>query len=100
MTFEQFETSLGQQEASEGLSPYLAALWSEKRGDWKSAHELIQDISTKQAARIHAYLHRREGDESNARYWYRQADEKFPSGQTLDQEWRILVDRFLSVAAD
>lgn len=100
MTFEEFLASLGRKEAPEGLSPYLDALWREKRGDWKAAHEIIQDIPTKEAARIHAYLHRREGDESNARYWYRQAAEVFPSGQTLDEEWRHLIERFLSEAAD
>jgi hypothetical protein len=99
MTFAQFESSLNRpqppEELAEGSAPYLIALWREKRGEWDAAHEIVQDISTKTAARIHAYLHRREGDESNARYWYRQAGEAFPSGQTLDEEWRSLVERLL-----
>jgi DNA-directed RNA polymerase specialized sigma24 family protein len=99
MTFAQFESSLNQQQPPEGLaeelSPYLTALWREKRGDWDAAHEIVQDISTKTAAHLHAYLHRREGDESNARYWYRQAGVVFPSGLTLDEEWRDLVARLL-----
>jgi hypothetical protein len=95
MTFDQFESSLKQQRPPEGLSPYLTALWRDGSGDWDAAHEIVQDISTKTAARLHAYLHRKEGDESNARYWYRQAGESFPSGQTLDEEWRDLVERLL-----
>jgi hypothetical protein len=99
MTFAEFESSLNQQQPPDGLaeesSPYLTALWRDKLGDWDAAHEIVQDISTKTAARIHAYLHRREGDESNARYWYGQAGEAFPSGQTLDEEWRSLVERLL-----
>ncbi len=95
MTFDEFESSLSQQRPPDGLSPYLTALWHDKRGDWRTAHEIVQDIDTKTASRLHAYLHRREGDESNARYWYRQAGESFPEGQTLDEEWRSLVERLL-----
>jgi hypothetical protein len=95
MTFDQFEASLNQQRPPEGLSPYLTALWRDKRGDWDAAHEIVQDIPTKTAARLHAYLHRKEGDESNALYWYRQAGEALPSDQTLDEEWRDLVERLL-----
>lgn len=95
MTFAQFESSLNQEQPPEGLSPYLTALWREKRGDWDAAHDIVQDVSTKTASHIHAYLHRREGDESNARYWYRQAGEDFPSGLTLDDEWRSIVERLL-----
>lgn len=95
MTFDQFESSLNRQEPPEGLSPYLAALWRDKQGDWDAAHEIVQEINTSAASRIHAYLHRKEGDESNARYWYRQAGESFPLGQTLDDEWRELVERLL-----
>lgn len=95
MTFDEFESSLNQQQPPDDLSPYLIALWRDQRGDWGAAHEIVQDISTKAAAHIHAYLHRREGDESNARYWYGHAGEAFPSGQTLDEEWRDLVKRLL-----
>lgn len=68
-----------------GLLPYLLALWYERRGDWNRAHEIVQDLDTREAAAVHAYLHRREGDESNARYWYRRANKPFPAGQSLDQ---------------
>ena len=95
MTFDQFESSLNDQRPPDGWSPYLTALWHDKRGDWDRAHKIVQDIETQLAARLHAYLHRREGDESNARYWYGQAKESFPSNQTLDEEWRSLVERLL-----
>jgi len=95
MTIDQFESSLNQDQPPEGLSPYLTALWREKSGGWDAAHEIVQDISTKTAACIHAYLHRRRGDESNARYWYGEAGETFPSDRTLDEEWHDLVERLL-----
>jgi hypothetical protein len=95
MTFDEFESSLNEDEPPAGLSPYLTALWLERHGDWDAAHKIVQDISAQTASRLHAYLHRKEGDESNARYWYRQANESFPMGQTLDEEWRELVERLL-----
>lgn len=91
MNFEEFENSLTDNQPPATLSPYLTALWHERQGDWNKAHEIVQDINTETAARIHAYLHRREGDESNAGYWYRTARRPFPTGQTLDEEWKALV---------
>ena len=95
MTFDQFESSLSRQQPPEGLSPYLNALWRDRRGDWDAAHEIVQDISTKTAARLHAYLHRKEGDESNARYWYRHAG-KTPATGSLDDEWRAIAETLLA----
>lgn len=73
---------------------YLQALWHDARNNWMEAHRLIQDIPDKHAARIHAYLHRKDGDEGNARYWYHKADTSFPD-QTAEQEWQTLVEMFL-----
>jgi hypothetical protein len=42
------------------------------------------------AARIHAYLHRVEGDLSNARYWYGQAGVT-PTTDSLEEEWERLA---------
>ena len=77
------------------LTPYLAAMWWEKRGDWERAHQIVQDIETETAALIHAYLHRREGDDPNARYWYSRAGRAFPGGIELDDEWRTLTIELL-----
>ncbi|MGH9844728.1 MAG: hypothetical protein ACREEM_38920 [Blastocatellia bacterium] len=98
MTFNQFEASLtggaGAEPPAE-LSPYLVALWHDARGDWTTAHEIVQDLHTQTAARVHAYIHRKEGDESNARYWYGTAGTTFPGRQSLEEEWRGLVEEFL-----
>lgn len=95
MTYAEFTASLQSPPAPANLSPYLAALWHERRNDWHRAHEIVQDIETTTAARVHAYLHRREGDEANARYWYRRAGHSFPEGQTLDEEWESLARALL-----
>jgi hypothetical protein len=51
----------------------------------------VQQLDTVMAARIHAYLHRKEGDNWNSRYWYRQAGAMFPAGMSLEEEWDALA---------
>ena len=81
------------EELQDSWSPYLKALYWDKKGNWTKAHEIIQDLETKEAAWIHAYLHRKEGDEWNAGYWYRRAHQEFFKG-SLDQEWSLLWNHF------
>jgi hypothetical protein len=90
-----FEESLMQSSPPAGLSAAVEALWHERHGDWDLAHKVAQDISGPEGAWVHAYLHRREGDESNAAYWYRQAGKPIMRG-SLDDEWRAMVDALLN----
>jgi hypothetical protein len=93
MTIGQFKSSL-QASLPAGLSVYLESLWYDGTGDWEKSHTIIQDIDDKNAAWIHAYLHRKEGDIWNADYWYRRAGKTRPAA-TLDEEWENLVIAFL-----
>lgn len=79
------------------LSGPLAALWWAKNGDWDRAHKLVQDEAGADAAWVHAYLHRCEGDFGNAGYWYAQARKPAASGD-LDAEWSALVAALLTQA--
>lgn len=63
-----------------GLSRALQALWHEARGEWDAAHTLAQEAGGNDGAWVHAYLHRKEGDEANAGYWYRRAGRTPASG--------------------
>ena len=74
----------------ESWSPELRALVTEARGDWDGAHRMVQELETRAAAWVHAYLHRREGDLANAGYWYRRAG-RSPSSADLEIEWREIV---------
>lgn len=69
----------------------LKSLWHEARGDWEASHTIAQDIHSELGNWIHAYLHRKEKDEWNAGYWYRQANRPFPK-LTLDEEFKELVE--------
>ncbi|MBK5970631.1 MULTISPECIES: hypothetical protein [Thiorhodovibrio] len=75
--------------------PCLAALWFDAKGDWNRAHEIVQSLPDGPpetgAARIHAYLHRKEGDLWNSRYWHRRAGSDFPDHLSVQEEWAQLV---------
>ena len=76
------------------LSPPLSALWWAAKGNWDQAHKIVMNDSGKDAAWVHAYLHRVEGDLENARYWYRQAGKPAASG-ALPAEWVAIVSELL-----
>jgi len=76
----------------------LAALWWAKKGDWDKAHRLVMDEASGEAAWVHAYLHRVEGDLGNAGYWYRQARKPTATG-ALDAEWTAIAETLLNAAA-
>lgn len=81
------------------LSPALRALWFDRSGSWERAHEEVQYEEDQSSAAAHAYLHRKEGDLWNARYWYKRAKRKEFKG-SLEQEWESLVREFLDHCAD
>ena len=86
-----FKASLANAKPVDGLAPPLAALWWAAKGDWDAAHKIVMNEDSKDAAWVHAYLHRVEGDLSNAGYWYRRAG-KPAANDTLDVEWQRIVD--------
>lgn len=89
------ESSLAEATPPPGLPPLVEALWHERHGDWTRAHEITQDLDGADAAWVHAYLHRREGDLSNAAYWYRLAS-KPATRVNLDDEWREIAEALLA----
>jgi hypothetical protein len=97
VTPEAYSLTLSSETPPERLNAPLAALWWAKKGDWDKAHRIVMDDSGKDAAWVHAYLHRVEGDLSNAGYWYRQAHKPTPTG-ALDAEWAALVEALLARA--
>jgi len=80
-----------------GLSPLLVALWHAARNEWDSAHRIAQDDGSADGAWVHAYLHRVEGDEGNAGYWYRRAA-KPHCERSLESEWTEIVTALLPAA--
>jgi hypothetical protein len=87
MDFQTFKASLSQDHPPAGLSASLKALWLDAKGNWDGAHDALQgQPDAGGPAWVHAYLHRVEGDLSNARYWYNRAG-KPASTRPLVEEW-------------
>lgn len=98
MDLDLFKASLSGAEPPPGIGELLRALWFDANGDWDEAHRIAQDVTTSEGARVHAYLHRKEGDAANARYWYRSAGAAVESG-ALDAEWEKLARHLLAQGA-
>ncbi len=90
-----FKSSLAEAAPPAGLSPALAGLWWDAKGDWDRAHECAQERDDAAGTAVHAYLHRKEGDLSNAGYWYRRAGRPVAQG-TLTEEWEALAGELLA----
>jgi hypothetical protein len=76
------------------LAPTAQALWWAAKGDWDRAHKIVQDDKSREAAWVHAYLHRVEGDLPNARYWYSTAGKPVAAGP-LAVEWQAIAAALL-----
>jgi hypothetical protein len=99
MDFQTFKFSLGQAEPPAELSPPLEALWHQAKGKWENAHELVQGETTEAAAWVHAFLHRVEGDASNAGYWYRIAGRPH-CNNSLSTEWQEIASHLLGASTE
>jgi hypothetical protein len=89
-----FTRSLTQPAPPAGLLPALEALWWDAKGDWARAHNLINDLETRDAMAVHAYLHRKEGNAANAGYWYRRSTSDYRR-PTLQDEFAALLAALL-----
>ena len=94
MNFEEFQSSLTGDGPPPELPLILAALWWDFKGEWTKAHECAQQRETPEHAWVHAYLHRKEGDLDNARYWYGRAARPVFSG-SLEDERREIAEALL-----
>jgi hypothetical protein len=88
--FESFKESLVAKEPPADISLALQALWHAAKGDWHGAHERAQAQEDRDGAWVHAYLHRQEGDDANAAYWYRRAG-KPVALESLEEEWESIA---------
>jgi hypothetical protein len=90
----EFKASLSGAAPAQDIDAPLAALWWAAKGNWDKAHKIAQDVETVDAAWVHAYLHRVEGDLGNAGYWYRQAGQPVAK-DSLEAEWERMASALL-----
>jgi hypothetical protein len=90
MTLADFKRTLTATTAPRSCAPALAALWWARKGDWDKAHKIVMDDDGRDAAWVHAYLHRLEDDAGNAAYWYKAANKPVATG-ALEAEWDAIA---------
>jgi len=95
VTPEAFKHSLAKDRPPVSGASALASLWWLKKGDWERAHAIVMDDDGRDAAWVHAHLHRVEDDQSNARYWYQKARKPVAVG-ALEDEWDAIVATLLA----
>lgn len=76
---------------------HIKALWHDARGDWEKAHTIIENTIELSSSWVHAYLHRKEGDQWNAEFWYRQAGKPVPNC-SITEEWSNIASSYFSIA--
>ena len=94
MDLQAFRETLKLQFPPDNLVLPLAALWWDAKGDWAQAHSLVDSLDSQQGMAVHAYLHRKEGADWNANYWYTRAGRTFRR-PSLEAEWEALVTGLL-----
>ena len=99
MNLEEFKLSVSDELPPIDINDLLQALWIEAKGDWDTAHSIAQENLSNNGSWVHAYLHRKEGDLSNASYWYSRAGRKRPE-ISLQQEWDYIVSTLLAKSVD
>jgi hypothetical protein len=95
MTLDEFRQSLIATAPPFGLTHALTGLWWDAKGDWRKAHESAQQDERSEGSWVHAYLHRKEGDQNNAAYWYSRAGRPV-CREPLDAEWLSIARVLLS----
>lgn len=92
--FESFQLTLTDKEPSPNWPDALRSLWYDAKGNWEASHDIAQEMHNNMGSWIYAYLHRKEGDEFNARFWYRQAGKPFLT-ISFEEEHKQMVELFL-----
>lgn len=96
MTLREFKEAIQTAEKPIHLSQHLEAMFEDALGNWDRAHEIAQSCNDLYGNLIHAYLHRKEGDQWNAKYWYDKTDRQIPS-HSLEQEWEEISEELLTL---
>lgn len=94
-TYKDFQETLRAAHPPGAWPEALRALWYDANDDWEASHNIAQDMHSSLGSWIHAYLHRKEGDEFNAGYWYGRANKPFPK-VGLEEEHEYIVKYVLN----
>lgn len=94
MNYNEFIVLRDEGKIPDDIPMLLQALLLDAVGDWDNAHKIAQNVFTRDGSWVHAYLHREEGDRSNAAYWYSNAGRRMPDTK-LEEEWEEISRELL-----
>ena len=94
MNLDSYRKSLDGDAPPTDLTGVQKAMWFAAKGDWDMAHKLAQADNSPTGAWVYAYLHRVEGDENNAGYWYARAGKPHSTAR-LQTEWAEIANELL-----
>ena len=94
MKYDEFIVMRDEGNIPDDIPLLLQSLLLDAVGDWDSAHRIAQNVFTNDGSWVHAYLHRKEGDRSNAAYWYNNAGRRMPE-KKLEDEWEEISRELL-----
>lgn len=78
-------------DASTTTARLKAAVASARSGRWDDAHDIAQALEGEPMADwLHAVLHKIEGDDGNARYWYRRCGKRLKISAILQPSLPLL----------
>ncbi|MGI9550740.1 MAG: hypothetical protein ACR2MT_06030 [Aurantibacter sp.] len=92
--YSEFQESLSASTPLTNWPEGLKSMWYDSKNDWEASHDIAQEMHNDLGSWIHAYLHRKEGDEFNAGYWYRRAGKPFAK-VSLEEEHQEIVEFIL-----
>ena len=95
MSVDEFKATLAAGTPPARLDAPLTALWWDAKGDWDKAHACVDSGASENDVRVHAYLHRKEGNLDNASYWYQRIGRSLPE-ITLEAEGDALLSDLLA----
>lgn len=94
--YQNFKLTLEDNRPPKDWPEALMAVWFAKKDDWEASHNIAQEMKDDLGSWIHAYLHRQEGDEFNAGYWYRRAGRAYPK-KSLQEELQEITEYIISI---
>ena len=96
MNLSEFRATLADATPDPAADLAVQGLWWAAKGDWDRAHACVQQQEgTPRCDWVHAHLHRLEGDDENAAYWYRRAG-RAPATLPLTAEWDVIAADLLA----